>query len=150
MFIGQHTGKTQGPVPITWKEDSITVLGTSIGQNTMQNWNKTTKKLGGKLEIWCSRKLTIKGRAVLLKTYALATIIYLTTIVRPPRDIISCINKVMFQFLSQGRTELINKTMCMKEKEGGLGIPDIKERITAIRTKAIKHNMAQTLYRDIP
>ena len=40
--------------------------------------------------------------------------------------------------------------MCMKEKEGGLGIPDIKERITAIRTKAIKHNMAQTLYRDIP
>ena len=138
-FIGQHAGKTQGPVPITWKEDNITVLGASIRQNEMQNWEKTMTKLEKKLEIWSSRKLTIKGRAVLLKTYALATIIYLATIFRPPRDIIARINKVIFQFLWQGRTELINRTtMCMTEREGGLGIPDIEERITAIRTKAIK------------
>ena len=46
----------------------------------------------------------------------------------------------MFQFLWQGQRELINRTMmCMKEKEGGLGIPDIEERITSIRTKALKH-----------
>lgn len=34
-----------------WKEDNITVLGTLIGQNTTQNWNKKTEKLEKKLEI---------------------------------------------------------------------------------------------------
>ena len=52
-FIGQKAGKTQGPVPITWKEDNITILGTSIGQNTTQNWNKTT-------EIWSNRNMVFK------------------------------------------------------------------------------------------
>ena len=138
-FVGQQAGKTQGPVPITWREDNITVLGTMIGQNTTQNWNKTTEKLEKKLEIWSSRKLSIKGRAVLIKTYALATIIYLATTFRPPRDIITRINKAIFKFLWQGRTELINRTtMCMTQGEGGLGIPNIDERITAIRTKPIK------------
>ena len=50
-YVGQHAGKTQGPVPIKWNKSNITVLGTKIGQDLTQDWETKMKKMEKRLEI---------------------------------------------------------------------------------------------------
>ena len=137
-YVGRQAGKTQGPVPIKWNKH-ITVLGTKIGQDLTQDWERKTEKMEKRLEIWSSRNLTIKGRAVLIKTYALATIMYLANVFQPPEEIKTRIQRYIFRFIWKKRTELISRrTMYMHESKGGLGIPNVKESIKGVRTKWIK------------
>ena len=138
-YVGERAGKLLGPVPITWRKNNITVLGAKIGQDMSQEWDIKIKKMEKRLEIWSSRNLTIKGRAVLIKTFALATIMYLANVFELSQKLTTRIQKDIFKFIWKGRTELISRvTMYMHEKEGGLGIPNVTEAIKGVKVKWIR------------
>ena len=40
MHVGRKAGQTHGPVPIKWKAENIDVLGTNMGNNEQQVWEK--------------------------------------------------------------------------------------------------------------
>ena len=79
IYIGSQEGRNTGPVPITWKTDHTNVLGTQIGPTMEQDWEKPTKKLDKRLQGWTSQSMTIFGRALVLRTFALANFIFLAT-----------------------------------------------------------------------
>ena len=72
IYIGRQAGRGQGPVPITWKTDYISILRARIGNNVQQEWQKHTEKLENTLNRWKDRHLTIYGKKTLLQTFAVA------------------------------------------------------------------------------
>ena len=127
LYMGKQAGRTTGPVPITWKTDTLMILGGKFGNNEDQDWDKPVKKLEETLQRWQKRYLTIKGKTVLIKTYALATINYLASIFPLPDQATTRIHKTLFQFLWNNKNELISRATChLPLRFGGLGIPDLK------------------------
>ena len=140
IHVGRKAGQTHGPVPIRWQKESIEVLGTKLGNNEQQEWDKKVEQTEKKLERWSSRNLSIEGRAVLIRTYALATIMYLATAFNVPNKIITRINKAIFSFLWKGGTEMVARRTCHMHKDrGGLNIPDIQIAKRTIKVKWIKN-----------
>ena len=140
IYIGSQAGRTHGPVPIIWKTDAIPVLGTKLGNDLSQDWEKAASKVEKNLERWSTRSLSLVGKVVLIKTYALASIIYLASVFTIPVPIISRLNKAVFTFLWSGGNELVSRETCMLPKEkGGLKIPDLKATNKAMKAKWIKH-----------
>jgi hypothetical protein len=92
-FVGQQVGRQHGPIPIAWKMESVRVLGTNIGHNMQQDWETPTTKIEETLDRWSKRTLSLKGKAVILKTYAMATILYLASMFLIPETIITRIHR---------------------------------------------------------
>lgn len=139
VYVGQQTGRTTGPVPITWKTDAITVLGTKMGNNMEQDWPKQLDKLEKKFDTWKNRSLTVLGKAVLIRTYAIATIVYLSSIFPIPPNITVKAQCLCFQFLRNNLNELISRATChLSLGKGGLGIPDLNDIATISLVKWIR------------
>ena len=126
LYIGRQAGRTSGPVPITWRTDSLTILGGQFGNNEEQDWKKTSCKTRRDADRWKKQHLTVKGKTVLIKTYGLATITYLASIFPLPDQITTRIHKILFQFLWNNKNELVSRATChLPAHFGGLGIPDL-------------------------
>ena len=139
IYIGNQEGRNTGPVPITWKTDYIKILGTKIGPTMEQDWETPTKKLDKRLQGWASRSLTIYGRALILRTFALANLIFLATSFQIPEELMVQIQRKIFVYLWKGQTEYVKRdTMYLPLKEGGLAIPDLKQANTTMKMKWIR------------
>ena len=124
--MAQQAGRDHGPIPITWKTDNIRVLGTNIGNVMSQDWEKPTKKVETILKRWNERQLTLKGKAVILRAYVIATIVYLASMFMLPENYITRIQNASFRFLWSNKNELVSRETCyLPMMDGGLGIPDI-------------------------
>ena len=136
IYIGRQAGRGQGPVPITWKTDYIVILGARIGNNVEQEWQKHTEKLENTLNRWKDRHLTIYGKKTLLRTFAVAHIVYLAALFPLPATVIQKLTRVMFSFLWVNNHERIaRETYFLPLDRGGLGIPDLWTVSTAMLTK---------------
>lgn len=138
IYIGQQEGKNTGPVPITWKTDNIAVLGTQIGPSLEQDWDKPVAKLLKRIQGWYSRNLTIYGRALIVKTYGVANLIYLATTFSIPEKVIVEVHRAIFNFLWKGHEYVKRETMCLPLKEGGLAIPDLRKTNVTMKVKWLK------------
>ena len=139
IYIGNQEGRNTGPVPITWKTDYIKVLGTQIGPTMEQDWETPTKKSDKRLQGWASRSLTIYGRALILRTFALANFIFLATSFQIPEKLIIQMQRKIFTYLWKGQTEYVKReTMYLPLKEGGLAIPDLRKANTTTKMKWIR------------
>ena len=124
---------------LKWKTDNIRVLGTDIGNNMRQNWETPTHKTESTLQSWKARTLTVKGRAVILKTYAIVTIVYLASMFIIPEQYITRIHMACFKFLWNDKNELVSRETChLPSRHGGLGIPDLHITRTLAIIKWIK------------
>lgn len=138
-YIGAQAGRDHGPVPITWDTTGIQVLGTHIGNNMAQDWAKVASKIETILERWAHRQLTLNGKTVLIKTYAIASAVYLASIFIMPETISNRIHRAMFSFLWSGRNELVSRETCHQPfAKGGLDIPDFHKLSVLFLAKWIK------------
>lgn len=64
---------------------------------------------------------------------------YLATVFMVPEAVYSRLHKAIFTFLWKGRNELVSRETCkLQQKNGGLQIPDIRNKVRATRLKWIK------------
>ena len=136
MFFGPQFGRTTGPVPIKWKADNLNILGATISPTMEQQWNPQLEKLETKLGLWSSRRLSIRGRALIARTYGLATIIYLAACFSLPNAVATRINTLLFRFLWHNGVEYVKRSTLYKpEPQGGLNIPDVADTSVAMKVK---------------
>lgn len=139
LYIGEHAGKTTGPVPITWKSDSLKILGCKIGNDMRQDWDKALDKLRNKLANWQKRNITICGKTTLIKAYGLAGITYLASVFPLPESVALQLHKVIFTFLWNHRNELVTRETChLPKTNGGLAIPNLTLHAKALQTKWLR------------
>ena len=96
-----------------------------------------TKKL---FQMWMKRCITPLGRIAILKSPILSKLIHLWLLLpNPPDDFMNTLQKMCYTFVWNGRQDTISrKTVHKSVKEGGLGLPNLKLFVQALKVTWIK------------
>jgi hypothetical protein len=89
---------------------------------------------------WLKRQITPIGRVAILKSLILSKLIYLWILLpNPPDHVIDLIQKTVFEFVWNRKRDRISRSIAVKSiSEGGLGIPNIRKYIAALKLSWVK------------
>ena len=158
MWLGQWKNNQDTYFGFKWPKDPILSLGVFFSHNQTDadelNFNNKMRDLEKALQMWQRRKLTLYGNINIVKTLGLSKLIFDASVLHIPHHYIEKINKIMFNFIWDGKPPKIKrKTIIIaKKKHGGLKMCDF-----AIMEKALKiawinrfQNQSSALWKIIP
>jgi exonuclease III len=148
MWIGASSNYRHKPFNIKWTKDSIKTLGIYVNldrKTTIEdNFNERLKKIKDLLEIWNLRKLTLKGKVIILNTLIISQMIYISTVLYTPKWVITEYQNIITNFLWNKKPAKIKYTCLINSIEnGGLKLQDLETKIRSIQIKWIQ-NIADT------
>ena len=121
---------------IKWKnEKGIKILGIKLFpdnlETTNKNWSKRMAELRDFIEKIQTRKLSLRGKILLLNAKAMAKFWYLATVIPMPNCFLKPTEKLLFEFIWSGSKDPIKREIIYLPIEcGGLGLlnPAIQQR----------------------
>jgi len=142
MWLGISKNSTYKPLGIKWSS-VIKILGVFISydKNIMYKYNFDNKmqKIKNSLNIWKKRDLTIYGKTLIIKTFALSQILHISTVLHVPDEIVKAIKTMVFTFLWQGKTHKVKQNVVIQDYQfGGCKMLDIDETLKVQKLKWIK------------
>ena len=129
---------------IIWNPTKFKILGIWLTENLDEcdhiNYNDKFAEINMLFKIWSKRCLTPIGRVAILKSLILSKLVHLWLLLpNPPNYFIENLQKMCFQFVWNGKTDKISRKVSTKPvKEGGIGVPDIKMYIFALKISWIR------------
>ncbi len=91
------------------------------------------------LNSWKQRKLTLIGRILIVKIFAISQFTYLANLTTFSDDRVRQINEVINNYIWNGKTCKVKKNIMIKDQQfGGLRMPDLKSIIVVQKLKWIK------------
>ena len=86
-------------------------------------------------KVWLKRQITPLGRVAVLKSLILSKIIHLWMLLpNPPDNLVNKLQKTVFQFVRNRKQDRISRKIAVRSiAKGGLGIPNIKTYINALK-----------------
>ena len=130
-----------------FSKDKIKLLGITITRDQSvseeYNFRPRLKAMETILKQWSRRKLSLKGKITVINALAISLIVYPTTVLDTPANILHEINSILYTFLWDGkRPKIAAKVMENSIKLGGLKMPNIFLKVKAWQlsrlTRAIK------------
>ena len=129
---------------INWTSSCAKTLGMIFHTDNTKlfelNFEPKLKEFYHCLKLWKKRNLTVLGKIVVLKSYALPKILYpLMMLPNPDNDIIKKINMDMYEFLWNTRTDKISrKTIVQDIENGGLRMINFPFFLKALKASWVK------------
>ena len=102
------------------------------------------------LHSWSLRKLSLKGKIIIIKTLALSLIQHLLSVLYCPKETLEKTDKLIFDFLWDGKPPKIKREIVVSNfSAGGIRMPDIfivhkKAKISWIKRLAMDFNTNAT------
>jgi hypothetical protein len=155
LWIGSNRNNIEKPLNVDWPKEPIKALGVyfSYDNNAVDNMNFTTKLKQIKfiLNIWKCRRLTLSGKILLIKTFALSKFIYLSSVIHIPDHIVQQIDKIIHDFLWNGGKGFVKRRALIGDyDEGGLKMVDVKSIFKAHKIKwANRYNTTSATWKII-
>ena len=142
-YIGSLKGWDYYPHGLSWIKKPMEVLGivftTTDNDNYRYNFESRIKNLKTVLNIWKQRKLSLKGKVTILNTLALPSLIYVSSVKDTPKRAIEEINKIILDFMWDGKTSKISrKTHSQNIEDGGLKLCDFETKVKALKLSWVK------------
>ena len=135
LLLGSWKHRNNLPVPLNWSSESITVLGCRLGNDVSVDWDSLLVKFGDQLNLWKSRQLSFRGRALIANLLGLSVFWYHATVFDVPKTVIAKINKILFPFVwSKKREWMARSSVTQALAAGGLGVVDVSRKIASLRT----------------
>jgi hypothetical protein len=149
IWIGASSNFKHKPMGIKWPETPIKCLGIYIQNDTSKlidnNFNKCLEKIENILKIWNLRKMTLKGKIIIINTMIISQMIYLCTVLYTPQDIIDKYNKLITEFIWDKKPAKIKYTSLINNIDnGGLKLQDLDTKIKSLKLKWIKQILDET------
>ena len=95
--------------------------------NLAINYTKAISAMRKELFLWSTKKLSIKGKITVIKTYALSKMNHLVTILPTLKnDFVKEIENLLCKFINPGRTLFPKQLIFMPIKNQGLGLQKIE------------------------
>jgi hypothetical protein len=122
-----------------WNPPQIKVLGIWISNTLIDcvesNYMETIYEARKLFQIWSKRNITPLGRIAILKSLILSKLIQLWLLLpRPPENLLNELQKMCYNFVWNNKPDKIcRKTAIKTIKNGGLGIPDLRKFISALK-----------------
>jgi len=148
LWLGARRGLHTNMFGIKWPQ-SLKILGIYVSYDEKSTLNKNFRdkidKMTKKLNSWKQRHLTIFGKILILKTFALTQFLYVSSVLHVPNDIIKEIEDLMFKFLWNGRQHKVKKKVIVQSYElGGCKMIDLTEMLKVQKLKWIKKLFDET------
>ena len=133
MWPGFKASQTTGQDDIQWINDKLKLLGITFGSDSavLTSWRERVYKLEKCLNMWQHGELSFPGKVLILDTLGLSDLVYLGSVQTIPIPCLQPINKVIFNFLWSGKTQLINRSIAPE----GHRITDMKTKLPALQLK---------------
>ena len=129
LWLGCWKDRRDTPFNFKWPEDPICALGVFFSYNTLKadklNFDDKLRSMEKILNIWKCRRLTLIGKINIVKTLALSKLIFNSSNLYLPPHVIDAANKMIFDFIWEGKPPKIKKSTITGEKaNGGLKMID--------------------------
>jgi hypothetical protein len=122
FWLGANKNSNFIPQGVTWKT-CIKILGINISYNkddmTRLNFNTKLIKIKHKLNIWRRRDLTIFGKILLIKSFALSQILYITSVLPTSNKFLIELEEIIYNFLWNGKQHKVKKCVIIQRYEHG-------------------------------
>ena len=112
--------------------DKIAILGITFCNSKPaieleENWGPRIDSIERTLNLWAKRDLSIIGKIIILKTFALSKLNYVIDSIGLPHDTLQRLNRMFFQFIWKKKfsnkraiEKISRKVLCNQYKDGGL------------------------------
>ena len=143
MWLGSWRNRNDKPFGFKWPQDSVHALGVHFSYDPLLtdklNFEEKICTLEQTLQCWKRRKLTLLGKINIVKALGLAKLIYSTSLLTISKPLIDRINKIIFNFIWDGKTPKIKKKTIIAEiKHGGLKMIDFEIMERSLKIAWIK------------
>ena len=139
-WLGKWRGRQDQPFGLNWSTEVQKSYGVYLGSEESENmnWEKVLSKFQKTINLFSRRDLSFKGRSIILHTVICNSIWYVGSLVLMPENVELKLNKMMFSFLWNNKTELINRhTLHNNFKDGGLNVVNIRIKLNALLIKHV-------------
>ena len=137
------------PHGLSWIKTPIETLGIVItdseDSNYKCNFQQRIVNLKAVLNIWKTRKLSLKGKITILNNLALAPLIYVSSVVSTPDLAIKEINNTVQNFIWDGSTaKIAQKSLIQSIEKGGLKLCHFGTKVVALQLSWVKRLVNNT------
>ncbi len=126
MHFGRHRSGSGPPCPFTERRDRLKILGVCFdpGGVAAENWRRVIGEIVLEVASWRSRRLTMEGRNLVIKTVLIGKLLYLARISPPPPAVGRALEGIIFTFFWGTRAERRSRRVVkMSPSLGGKGVP---------------------------
>lgn len=85
------------------------------------------------INLWSLRGLSLFGKVTLIKSFLIPKLLYVSTILETPREIIKQMERKVYKFLWKGPDKVTRLSVNNSLRNGGLNLTDLETQIKAIR-----------------
>uniref|UniRef100_A0AAZ1XD42 Reverse transcriptase domain-containing protein n=1 Tax=Oreochromis aureus TaxID=47969 RepID=A0AAZ1XD42_OREAU len=126
VWLGHQTRQPKMTISLCRE---IKILGIWIDNtdSSLLNWNKKENEIRMEIMKWENKDTNYKTRINIVKSHIISKLLYLATILPPPRKTVMKISKMCIKFIWGSNREVTKrKFMYKSRKHGGLGAPDLE------------------------
>ena len=145
-----------------WNPPKFKVLGmwftNDLTDCEKMNYNEKFAEIKHLFRIWMKRCITPLGRIAILKSLILSKLTHLWLLLpNPPDDFIDKLQRMSYVFVWNNKRDRIARNVVVRHiTEGGLGLPDIRQHIYALKLTWIRklcstdHKWKSILFANFP
>ena len=126
LWLGAWKDRPDKPLGLSWVK-KMKILGIVFGTVNVEqdNWEPRVSKLEKCVSRWQSRSLSLIGKVLILNILGLSKLLFVSSILSPPRWASDRINKIIWPFLWGSRIETVaRRSLISPVADGGLGLRD--------------------------
>ncbi len=142
IWLGANKQLPKSVHGIVFTDRPLKCLGLYVGHDKdecyKKNWIDKLNKIEKTLDIWKRRQLSIQGKVIIVKSLIMSKLVYNFSLLKTPDDIISKIDKVIFNFIWNKRERIKRNTVIANVEDGGIGMVDSMCKNMSVKAAWIK------------
>jgi hypothetical protein len=142
IWLGAYKQFPKNVYGISFTNEPVRCLGIYVGHNKdkcyEKNWIDKMEKMEKILNIWKRRQLSMQGKVTIIKTLIMSKLVYNFSLLSTPEDIISKIDKILFNFIWNKRERIKRNTLIANVERGGISMVDTMSKNMSIKASWVK------------
>jgi hypothetical protein len=127
-------------IGINWSDKSVKFLGVYINNDKdkmiEENYTDKLNRIQELANMWCLRKMTLKGKVTIINSLLASQLIYLGTVFHTPQWVLKKYKDIILKFLWDKKPPKIKYANIISDiSEGGLKVQDIEMKLKSVKIK---------------
>ena len=124
MWIGANKHSLEKPLGLEWC--SGIHFSCDQGQIIKQNFHERLSDFQKTINLWSLRGLSLFGKVTIVKSFLIPKLLYVSTILETPQEIIKQMERMLYKFLWKGPDKVTRLSVISSLKNGGLNLTDLE------------------------
>lgn len=136
MWIGASKHSLEKPLGLEWCS-RVKTLGIHFScdqeQVIKQNLHERLSDVQKTINLWSLRSLSLFGKVTIIKSFLIPKLLYVSSILETPRQIIKEMERMVYKFLWKGTYKVTRLSVINSLTNGVLNLMDLETHIKALR-----------------